>query len=341
MKRQLKFLIMPVLIILFLPSMILAQQQMMQRRFEQEFGTTNEVINRAREMISVSGIDKGRELLKIAEQIQNQAREMGMNQRFDAGIKWTLEAREKARAAMLVNQQADENENLVQRQLEKTESMLDRLRTSMPRDINNMVESLLNTARENQRRAWEFFHNHQLRPALKLSRQVERAINQLSNRIRAMNQGTDTFANQLGRLEARMNHLQDIVSGCNNEQAGKILTELKEHIATAEKQISRGETEKAENTLRLANRLQNQIMEMCQGVDSQAEQMTRLKVEADRIAAVLEQKENRQARRLLNAALTHLEKAERLCAAGDTEECAANIKAAQISLRKAKGLAGI
>ena len=138
---------------LLAPSLVYGQQlQQAMRRFEQEYRTTDEVIVRVRSIIASSGIDRGRELLNLAEKIQIQAKNMGMNQNFAGGITFTLKAREQAKSAGLVNQQAKEDESLVRRQLEKTDQLLERVRTSMTQDMGQNIESLYNTALDNQRR---------------------------------------------------------------------------------------------------------------------------------------------------------------------------------------------
>jgi len=66
-----------------------------------------------------------------------------------------------------------------------------------------------------------------------------------------------------------------------------------------------------------------------------------VRAEIERTAEAIGESGETSAFKLLESARNHLDNAEKLCAAGNTEACAANIKAAQMSVRKAKRIAGI
>ncbi len=342
MKKLPKMLILFILVGSLVPSIVYGQQfQQPQHRIEQEFRNTSEVINHARNVISSSGIDKGRELLKLAEQIQTQARNMGMTRNFRNGLTLTYSAREKAKNAVMINRQANENENLVRRQLEKTEKLLDRIRASMPTDAGSRIESLYNTARENQRRAREFYHSQQLRPALKLSRQVENTLKRLIERVKEMNGNLERLRNQINRMENKIIRVEDMMENCGSERAEQILSEVKNRFENIKRLQNNREFEGIENRLRTMNQRLNSAIEMCQGTNFHIEQLNRLKAEMDRVAVSIRESDNKRAQKLFKTAEKSLEKAERFCFAGDSEACAANIKGAQINLRKAKRLAGL
>ncbi len=342
MKKLPKILILVLLAAFLIPSFAFGQHQSQVRnRFEQEFRTTSEVINQARNIISNSKIDKGIELLGLAEQIQNQARSMGTAGNYTNGITLTYSAREKAKNAALLNRQANENENLVRRQLEKTEKLLDRIRTNMPTDAGQKIESLYNTARENQRRAREFYHNQQLRPALKLSRQVENSLKKLIERVKEMNGNLEQLQNQIGRLENKIVRLEYMMQNCDSERAEQTLKEVKNQFENIKREQNNKEVEGLENRLRSMNQRLNAVIEICQGTDFQTDQLNRLQAEFDQVASFIRESENKKAQKLLKTVESNLRKAEHLCQTGDSEACAANIKAAQINLRKAKKLAGL
>ncbi len=343
MKKLSKMLVLFMIAGFLIPSLVYGQmqQQQTQNRFEQEFRNTDEVINHVRNIISGSGIDKGHELLRLAEEIQGRARDRGNNREFAAGLTLTLSAREQAKNAGLLNQQANENENLVRRQLEKTEKLLDRIRTNMPIDAGQKIESLYNTARENQRRAREFYHNQQLRPALKLSRQVENSLKRLIERVKEMNGNMEQISSQISRIENKIFRLENMIQNCGSERAEQTLNEVKNQFENIKREQNNKEFEGLENRLRSMNQRLNAVIEICQGTDFQTEQLNRLQAEMDRASILIRENGNKKAQKLLKTAENSLRKAERLCQAGDSEACAANIKAAQINLRKAKKLAGL
>ncbi|MCP4704887.1 MAG: hypothetical protein GY865_09780 [candidate division Zixibacteria bacterium] len=343
MKKLPKMLIVTLVIAVLIPSFVYSQQQQQQtrNRFDQEFGITNEVINQARNIISSSGIDKGSELLKLAEKIQTQSRNMGMGGNFTSGIILTKSARDKAKNAALLNRQSNENENLVRRQIEKTDKLLDRVRANMPNDVGNKIESLYNTAQENQRRAREFYHNQQLRPALKLSRQVENRLKRLIERVKETNGDQDRLRNQIERLENKIIRVENLMENCGNNQAEQILNEVRNRFAKIKSNQDNIGFKAIENRLRGMNQRLNSAIEMCQDNDIQTEKLNRLKADFDRVAGLIRESGDKRAQKLLKTANKNLNKAERFCLSGDSEACAANIKAAQISLRKAKKMAGL
>jgi len=343
MKKLSKILTLFLIIGFIVPSYVYGQQSQLQvrNRFEQELRNTDEVINHVRNIISGSGIDKGLELLKLAENIQSRARERGQNGEFAAGITLTLSAREQAKNAGLLNQQANENENLVRRQLEKTEKLLDRIRSNMPANIGQRLESLYNTAVENQRRAREFYHNQQLRPALKLSRQIENSLQRLIEHVKQMNGNPGQLQNQLNRMENRINRIEIILQNCNSKRAEQTVAEVKTRLENVRRQINEGELEALENRLRLMNQQLNSVIEICQGGNFQTERLNQLKIEIERVSNIIRESGNKHAEKLLKTAQKSLRKAENLCQEGDSEACAAHLKAAQVNLRKAKRLAGL
>jgi hypothetical protein len=342
MKKLPKILIVALLAGLLMPSFVYAQmQQQIRNRFENEYRITDEVISHARNIIASSGIDKGRELLKLAEQIQSQARTMGMNRNFEQGVTTTLRAREQAKNATSLNQQANENANLVRHQLEKTERLLEQLRSNMPSDAGHKMESLYNSARENQRRAREFYHNQQLRPALKLSRQVENTLKRLLERFKEMNGNLRQLQNQINRMENKLNRVENMLENCGDERAEQITSEVKNRFEEIKRFQNNRDFAAIEKRLRIMNQRLNSVIESCQGTDFQMNQLRRLKSEIERISDVIMESQNKRAQKLFRSAEKNLGEAERFCRDGDSENCAANIRAAQINLRKAMELAGI
>ena len=89
------------------------------------------------------------------------------------------------------------------------------------------------------------------------------------------------------------------------------------------------------------NQRLNAVIEICQGTDFQTGQLNRLQAEVDQVASLIRESDNKKAQKLLKTAENNLRKAENLCQAGESDACAAHIKAAQINLRKAKKLAGL
>jgi len=342
-KRKLMIVIGMTLMVMLVYVNVFAQgnQQQLQNRFQHEFELTEQVINQARNAIAESKTEKGQALLSLAIQLQNQARTMGQNQQYVQGAAATLKAREQARSAIMVNRQAEENENLVQRQLERTDNLIDQLQNRMRADAPQMARTLFDTARENQRKAWEFYRNRALRPALKLSRQAEKSVSGLLERFKAQQGDLSRIRNQFRQLEQRMDQVRTMVKDCGTDEAFEFLRKAENAFNEALQHNAKGEVNQAENQLRLTRRMLTQAAALCGDQDALQRMIRQMEQEMERVAEAVQNSGDAQALQFMRSARNHLQKAERLCAGGNSEECAANIKAAQMNLQKAKRLVGI
>lgn len=342
MKRKLTVVVLAALVGLLACSSVFGQtSQQVQTRFRTEYERTQEVIVRAEMVIAESRTDRGTALVKIAVEIQERARQMGQNRMFAEGTKLTLSAREKARSAIMVSRQAEENENLVQRQLEKTDNLIARVQNRVSPDAPRMMLALFDAAKENQRRAWEFYRNRELRPALKMSRQAEKSLRGLIERFKSENGETFRLRNQLRQQEKRAEQLEAMIQECGSSKASRLMVKATEALQNSLRFINNGELDKARNRMRITSQLLTQIADLCSDQGSLERMIIRVRAEIQRTAEAIGQSGESAAFKLLESARNHLHEAENLCAKGNTEACAANIKAAQMSVRKAKSMAGI
>jgi len=343
MKKRLLIIIGLTLMGVLVCSVAFAQgsQQQVQNRFQYEFERTEQVINQAKNTIAESNTEKGKALLDMAIQLQNQARTMGQNHMYLQGATTTLKAREQARSAMTVNRQAEENENLVLRQLERSDNLIAQFQNRMSADAPQMARTLFDTARENQRRAWEFYRNRNLRPALKLSRQAEKSLRGIAERYKARQGDLTRLQNQIKQVEQKMEQVKTMVHECDNEEATGLLVKAKNSFNECLEHAAKGEVKKAENQLRLTRRLLTQTAGLCGDQDALQKFIQQINQEMDRVAEAIQNSGDNRAIKLMQSAREHLREARRLCAGGNSENCAANIKAAQMNLQKAKRLAGL
>ncbi|MEW5923714.1 MAG: hypothetical protein AB1746_06980 [Candidatus Zixiibacteriota bacterium] len=343
MKRKLMIIIGLTLMGLLVYSSGYAQmnQQQLRNRFQYEYETTEQVINQAQNAIGESKTEKGQALLQLAIQLQNQARVMGQNQYYNQGIETSLKAREQARAAMAVAVQADENENLVVRQLERTDNIIAQFQNQISSDSAPMVRTMFENARENQRKAWEFYRNRSLRAALKLSRQAEKSVEGMGERIKSEQGDLTRLRTQTKQLEQKMEQVHSMVRDCDNEEASGLFIKAQNNFNESQQHASKGEIKQAENKLQLTHRLLNQIGEMCGDQEALQNKIQQMKQEMEHVAEAIQNSGDADAIQLMLSARNHLQEAEKLCAVGNSENCAANIKAAQMNFQKAKKLAGL
>jgi hypothetical protein len=342
MKKLTKLFMITFLVSLVIPSIVTAQQgTMAQHRFEQEFQATNEVIRRAGEAINQSGLERGREMLNIAVKLQEQAQNYGRNHQYVMGGKLTMEAREKAKAAMALSMQAIENANLVQRQLEKNDGLIARVQARIGFGDNDMVESLFNAARENQRRAWELFHSGQLRPALKLAHQAEASILRVAEMVKSEAGQLNRIQNQIRQTKAQMEQIRNMLQNCQSEEADRLMAEAGQSFQECHQYANNGQLKQAENKIRATRRLLRSAADICEGNGSQWRILNRISDEIDRVGRMIRNSGDEKALKFYDTAVKHMEKAQNHCAEGEAKACAANIKAAQMNLEKAKRMIGL
>lgn len=136
---------------------------------EKELDRTDRVIERAKEAVAESRNPKAQYLLKLAMDLQGRAKEAFGGERFWLAAKLTLRAREKAFEAIGVTKRSEENENLVLKAIERTDRIIAKAKEKIFLTDNQRAFSLLEVTIRNQQRAKEFYHEHKLKVALKLT----------------------------------------------------------------------------------------------------------------------------------------------------------------------------
>jgi hypothetical protein len=335
-------------------------QYQMQNRFSEELRKTDRVIEQARMAINRTNTAYGQEFLRIAnekagellrkaETQQNHARAFDNNTSsltdLAFGGKLTMTARELAFKAIAIKKRAEgkveENENTILRQLEKVDRLTEQLRNNAPANVPDRLKSSFDTALENQRRAWELFREQALRAALKLSHQAEKTLLKLQEHMRAGNIENHRLQNQIGQTEQKMEQIRIKLKDCNSDEAREFMNQAEQKLNECYQYSNENENEKAQNSLRNAQHLMQQAARFCSDTESVTRAVNRLEAEIERYSDQIISSGNGSAIKLMEAARQHLRKAKQLCDNGETDSCAASVKAAQMNLRKALKLTGI
>jgi len=325
---------------LMLPQHSLAQGNNMGQRLQQELDMTNDILQRAEDVVRNCGNLRGKQLLNAALEFQNQARQRASDNPVMA-YQWTRQARTKALEAIKACQQADENESIVQQQLEQTDRLIERLGESMMTQSDHSFGSVFNSARDNQRRAWEFYRNRQFLPALRLSRQAERTLMKLGERVRTETNNQNRLENQFRQFESNRERVREMLSDCNNDQAFQLARQAEEAYNNAVDFAADGDWARAENAFKMAQKFIREAAELCSQSGSMLRMFEQLQGELERFAPMIRESGNNRAIGLMEEAMGYMERAQKPCQEGENELCAANMRAAQLSLQKAKRLAGI
>lgn len=160
------FLFIAVGIPLFLVN---AAEAQIKENIERELEKTDMVIDRAKEVVSQSRNLKAENLLKMADKLQERARDEFKMIRYRLAVELTLKARTKAYEAIGFTKKDEENENLVLKAIERTDQIMSKAKETASGLVNRRVFSLLEGALSSQQKAKEFFREHKLKMALKFT----------------------------------------------------------------------------------------------------------------------------------------------------------------------------
>jgi soluble cytochrome b562 len=144
---------------------------------------TDDIIERAIEIVQRSNSDRAKSLLDNAINLQKRAQSLSQESGvFDdlaravqAG-RYTKTARETAQRAITIARQEAQNEDYIRRRLERSSEIIHRAEEKIGMDAPDNVSLLLATAREKQHRAVELFRNRRYKMSLQLTMQVEKSL---------------------------------------------------------------------------------------------------------------------------------------------------------------------
>jgi len=329
-----KILILTMALIVF-GAVFAGAQQEGRVRLQNAYNKTQDVIERAKEAVMESGSIRARNQLEMAIKLQNLAGELLRSDdivyndamALRAG-RYTLGARDKAQKAIAITLQAAENEDYVRRRLQSADEMIRRIENEAGPDIPPGLRAMLDSAREKQQRAREFFRNRRLKASLQLTLQVEKALKKIIDRVGGYRLSADNYQAQTDRYLS----LKERIERFGDSEGAQIRLRLEEaerfrkraddlavdgRYGRAEKEIGRA----VEILSRTAENLRQpaKIEAALKDIKKQAKIIGR---EVDQIG----QPENR---RQYRTALEHIEKAEALHKNNEHELAAARLQAAR------------
>ncbi|UCE24297.1 MAG: hypothetical protein JSU74_13565 [Candidatus Zixiibacteriota bacterium] len=307
-----------------------------------ELERTDQLIEYAREAVRVSNAVRAEVELESAIQLQDEAWEefrtgttAGLR---NAGI-WTRQAREQAKSALSSARYTQQNQDAVLRKLERANELLQRASEQLsPRQPSQAMRTLYESAESNLKNAWEFYRNGEYRPALKLASQVENAIRRIvsvSNRESYGMAGSERYSDNVSEfIESTRNQIAD----CNSETAIQLMEEARQLLELARDRASQDDQQSAMEALKTAKKLATRARLECSGFDGTlSERYERIRNEADELSEMIAADDD-EARQLLNQAYDQLDMAAEYIGEGQTQQAAASLRAAQLSLDQVRSL---
>ncbi len=234
-------------------------------RVRLELERTDQILERAREVVYSSPTPVGKIAFEEAKRIRDASWDSYRARRYGQAIEQTKLVRQLAEKVIAAGRLAEENHDLVQRKLEHTKGLLDRIRENAPDDIPQQFRALWRTAKKNLQHANEFYRSGQYRPALKLCNQVEKAARKIIEAFRDRKQAEKRFQRRYDQVSNTIENHQAIIADCESERATEMLQKATQFHEKAGELFAEGKIKGAGDILQNAFRMANRAAEECRG----------------------------------------------------------------------------
>jgi tetratricopeptide (TPR) repeat protein len=204
-----------------------AAEAQIKENIERELEKTDAVIGRAKEAVLESRNPKAENLLKMADKLQERARNEFRMIRYRLAVELTLKARTKAYEAIGFTKKDEENENLVLKAIERTDQIISKAKEVGKRLENRRIFSLLEMATNNQQKAKEFFKEHKLKMALKFTlkaREMAQKVLNLANKEKRLDRLAEK---ELERTDRFIERASVIIQESQNRTANELLNQAR------------------------------------------------------------------------------------------------------------------
>jgi len=337
----------PKLMILFLmliPAILTTGQARAQGTGDQErerlrgaIIQTDEIIERAKEVVAESGSERASIILKSAIRLQEMsyATYEEALMRFDTvyvqfvqlSNRQTIEARIKAQQAIAITRQAGENENYVRGKLEQTEEMIRRMEGGGGEAASLHLRQALEAVREKQTRAIELFRNRRLKAALQLALQVEKSLEEARRQAGQTDQAQQRYLTLSERYRTIQDQLQATITAA--AESGQLLENAERLRAEAEDYYTRSEYRQAEQAMQKAQEILQRLSEDLRNPARIETALGQIEKQMERFRDLVQAEDNPHVQNQYEDAHRHLVKARQFYQNGQYGAAAAQLQAAR------------
>jgi hypothetical protein len=328
------------MILLLCGASLFAQTGSLSRdRIQAELDQTDRMIEQTQDLINATGNPAGVAFLEQAVRVQDLAKIAFSEDRLLEAWRLTLQSRDLVRRALKNNRTTEQNEGLVLRKLERSADKLDRASELLAESDEQNLLAIYESARDNLRRAWDFYNSNQYAPAIKLADQVEKTAERII--ISVDNQGASN-ANYERRLEAvreAINKARETLADCQSTKAQGLIEQAEKGLALAEHLADSGRIPAAMQAMQRARELAHRAARECRGDEELSARYQRLVSQSERLkeqALNLTGETKEAVDRLLVQADEQLVLAQGYIQANEPEKVTAALQAGQLALRQAE-----
>jgi len=299
-----------------------------------EIERTERILERAGEVITTSDHETLQARLAFAHELQDKADGHFGHKNYREATQYTLKAREIALRVINEGQSIGSTDQ----RLERAAEMLDRAREAIRQSDDQRLITLYEAAKEQMRRAWEFFRSGQVYRALKLSREVEKIAERILSEANQQLHQRENFQRRVEKVRDLLERVTAQMSECQSEAGHRLVEQARNSFELAQNMARQNQSRTALKSLQTARRLAMAARRECAGgSDELLPRYERLAAEAERVAENLP-RDSEQGQRLMEQVRQHLQMASEFIDSDKSEAAIASLKAAQMTLNQLKNL---
>jgi len=168
---------------------------------DRELETTDRLIERATEAVREAGSIIGEQHLERAIALQSNARGAHRSGMYRRASTLTFMAREQAKKAIGAIQLADQNSNIVRREIERTDDVLNNSQDIIRDSQSEKAASLMEQAMKTQTEGKEFLHRNRLKIALKATLKARETARKAIDLAGIRSDQTGQLQKEIGRTD--------------------------------------------------------------------------------------------------------------------------------------------
>ncbi len=321
------------------PSLLAQTGGLSPDRVQADIDLTDRLIDQAQELINATDNPAGIVFLEQAITTQDLAKTAFTEARYFDARRLTLLSRDLVRRALKSNRTTEQNSDLVLRKLERAGDKLDRAGELLGEIDNPTLVSIYETARENLRRAWDFYNAQQFAPAIKLAEQVEKTAERIIISVDNQSASDANYRRRLESAQEAIANAREMLADCRSAQSQNLLEQAEKGLELAQQLADAGRYPAAMQALQRAREQALRATRECRGDEALVNRYNRLFEQAEQLK---EQNltlagENREAiDQLLVQADEQLVLAKAAIDANEIVRATAALQAAQLALRQAE-----
>lgn len=284
---------------------------------------TDALLGSAEDIIGERGPGRGPAGLEMARVLQGRAWDAFNRQMDRLALDLTERARQEIYRALNSIRPGEDNEGEVERQLERTDAMLQAVSDRALDGALGMARHRFGAAMNTQRRAWDLFHERQLRPALRLTLQARDMISGIPpHGDLSAPGGLSGLEAQIERLDAASHRVSDRLADTPHPDAQRHWEGARLALAEARRAMHAGEGRRSEQMLaRVRGELEAAMrLLMRDGAPGEVEPLIAMARERWRlVGSQMTESEDSQMRLWHEQAARHLDNAQSALSGGNTQ----------------------